>query len=117
MSSTANQPQIDITQDGNRLIARFQQCDSLNEFNAERVGQLLSGLALDHADKNVVLDLNGIQYLTSTILGHLMALHKKLRTTGGKLSLENLRPAVKDVFHATLLDQVLDIRADDPPRN
>jgi anti-anti-sigma regulatory factor len=41
----------------------------------------------------------------------LMALHKKLRASGGRLRLENVLPAVRDVFHATLLDQVLDIQA------
>lgn len=109
MSSQTQVLQLDITPDGSRFVVRFLHCDSLNEYNADRVGQLLSKLAITHADKLVVLDLSTISYLTSTILGQLMGLNKKLRGGGGRLMLENLRPAVQEVFHATLLDQVLDI--------
>jgi len=111
MSSHTQELQLDVTPDGKRSLARFLHCDSLNEYNADRVGQLLSDLAVAHADKQVVLDMGTVQYLTSTILGHLMALHKKLRASGGRLRLENVLPAVHEVFHATLLDQVLDIQA------
>ncbi|MSR54947.1 MAG: anti-sigma factor antagonist [Gemmataceae bacterium] len=106
----AQELQIEVTRDGNRSVVRFLHCDSLNEYNADRVGQLMSELAVGHADQQVVLDMSTIQYLTSTILGHMMALHKKLRASGGRLRLENVLPAVRNVFHATLLDQVLDIQ-------
>ena len=110
MSSRTQELQLDITRDGKRSVVRFLHCDSLNEYNADRVGQLLCELAVDHADRQIVLDLGSIQYVTSTILGHFMGLNKKLRSSGGRLTLENVRPAVQDVFHATLLDQVLDIQ-------
>jgi len=111
MSSRTLDLQLEVTNDGQRSVVRFLHCDSLNEYNAERVGQLLSELAVEHADRHVILNLDSIQYLTSSILGQLMGLNKKLRAGGGRLTLENVRPAVGNVFHATLLDQVLDIQS------
>ena len=51
-----------------------------------------------------------MEYVTSTVLGHLVALNKRLQTSGGRLTLENVRPAVRDILKVTLLDQVLDLR-------
>jgi anti-sigma B factor antagonist len=111
MSADSNQPGLDVTQDGSRTIVRFVNCNSLNEFSSDRIGQLLSGLAADKANRQIALDLENIQYLTSTVLGHLLGLHKRLIANGGHLSLENVGSAVRDVFRVTQLDQVLDIRS------
>jgi anti-anti-sigma factor len=111
MSADSLEPRLDVTQDGNRTVVRFVNCTSLNEFKSDRIGQLLSGLVADKPDRKITLDLDNIQYLTSTILGHLLVLHKRLAMGGGHLSLENVKPAVREVFGVTQLDQVLDIRA------
>ena len=110
MSASSHEPRLDVTRDADRMVIRFVNCTSLNEYTSDRVGQLLSALALDKSNQQVALDLDNIQYLTSTILGHLLGLHKKLVGGGGHLSLENVRPSVRDVFRVTQLDQVLDIR-------
>ena len=61
-------------------------------------------------DGVVALDLANVEYVTSTILGHLVALNKRLHGAGGRLTLENVRPAVREILNVTLLDQVLDLR-------
>jgi len=71
--------------------------------------QLLA-LADPAGTKVVALDLGNVEYVTSTILGHLVALHKRLHGADGRLTLENVRPAVQDILRVTQLDQVLDAR-------
>jgi anti-anti-sigma factor len=110
MSADSLQPRLDIVRDGNRTVVRFVNCSSLNEYTSDRVGQLLLEVAAKGKDQHVALDMSNIQYLTSTVLGHLIVLHKRLMMGGGRLSIENVCPAVRDVFRVTLLDQVLDIR-------
>jgi anti-anti-sigma factor len=110
MSADSLEPRLDVVRDGERTVVRFSNCNSLNEFTSDRVGQLLVGVASNRADQHVVLDMSNIQYLTSTVLGHLIVLHKRLTMGGGRLTIENVCPAVRDVFRVTLLDQVLDIR-------
>lgn len=110
MPADPNEPGIEVSRDGDLTRVRFVNCTSLNEFASDRVGQLLVDLGAKTPDRHVVLEMGNIQYLTSTVLGHLLVLHKRLATGGGRLSLANVTPAVNDVFRVTLLDQVFDIR-------
>lgn len=108
MATTSHGPRLEVEREGNRSVVRFRDCTSLDEHTAENVGQQLAGL---HTNEEVVLDVAGIEYLTSTVLGHFIALNKRLRAAGGRLVIANARPAVVDVFRVTQLDHVMDIRA------
>lgn len=110
MSRDSHEPRLQVVRDGDVTVVRFTSATSLNEYTSDRVGQELSSLTLDRADQVVTLDLNNIEYLTSTILGHLVSLNKRLRTGGGRLSVKNAKPAIVEVFRVTQLDQVLDIQ-------
>ena len=110
MAAAAHNPRLDVSADGNRTVVRFVNCTSLNEFNADVVGKQLTALAETHAGQEIVLDLAPVEYLTSTVLGHMVALQKRLAAAGGKLSVENPCPAVRNIFHVTQLDQVLDVK-------
>ena len=56
---------------------------------------------------NVVLDLDGVEFLDSTGLGVIVGLLKRTRTHGGDLRLVCTRPAVCRVFEITALDRTL----------
>jgi anti-sigma B factor antagonist len=102
---------LDITRDGDRTTARFAHTTSLNEYHADLIGKQLLALADAPGTRFVTLDLANVEYLTSTVLGHLVGLHRRLLTAGGRLTLENLRPEVQEILRVTQLDQVLDQRA------
>src|SRR5947209_4847516 len=108
MSTNAPEP-LDVTRDGDRTTARFARLTSLNEYHADQIGKQLLALADAPGTKFITLDLANVEYVTSTVLGHLVALNKRLQTSGGRLTLENVRPAVRDILKVTLLDQVLDL--------
>jgi anti-anti-sigma factor len=109
MSMNSPEP-LSVTRDGDRTTARFARLTSLNEYHADLIGKQLMALADAPGTKFITLDLGNVEYVTSTVLGHLVALNKRLQTAGGRLTLDNVRPAVKDILKVTLLDQVLDIR-------
>jgi len=110
MATDALEPRLDVSRDGQQIVVRFVNCTNLNEYTADLVGRQLLTIADGSPGHEVTLDLAPVEYLTSTVLSHLVRLHKRLLSTGGHLALANLRPAVRDVFRVTLLDQVLDIR-------
>jgi anti-sigma B factor antagonist len=112
MPTDAHEPRLDVSVEGDRTVVRFVNCTSLNEYNADRIGRQLVALGDGKPGKKVTLDLAPIDYLTSTVLGHLVALHKRLAVAGGQLILENCRPTVRNILDITLLDQVLDIKSD-----
>jgi anti-anti-sigma factor len=101
---------LEVSRDGDRTVARFARLTSLNEYHADLVGKQLLALADPPGTRFVALDLGNVEYVTSTVLGHLVALHKRLQGTGGRLTLENVRSAVQDILRVTQLDQVLDLR-------
>lgn len=101
---------IQVTHDGDRVTARFDRMTSLNEYHADQIGKQLLALADGPDVRFVILDLANVEYVTSTVLGHLVGLHKRLQPVGGRLTLVNVRPAVQEILRVTLLDQVLDAR-------
>lgn len=74
-----------------RLKGRF-------DFNAHREFRDAVDLALkDDAQREVQVDLAGVDYLDSSALGMLLMLRDKARGTGRTVSLANCRGAVKQV--------------------
>jgi anti-anti-sigma factor len=106
MAAEAPAPLV-VTQDGDRTVARFAHQTSLNEYHADQIGKQLLALADPAGTKVVALDLGNVEYITSTVLGHMVGLHKRLQAAGGRLLLENVRPPVRDILRVTMLDQVL----------
>jgi anti-anti-sigma factor len=82
----------------------------LSEANAEELGKELSRLAEGSAPPRLRLDLARVRSLTSTVLGKLVGLHKRVRAAGGELTLLNVAGVVYEVFEVTRLHQVLDVR-------
>ena len=109
MATNAPEP-MEVTRDGDRTTARFARLTSLNEYHADQVGEQLLALADPPGTRFVTLDLGNVEYVTSTILGHLVALNKRLKGAGGRLTLDHVRPAVLDILRVTQLDQVIDTR-------
>jgi len=56
-----------------------------------------------------VLDFAGLDYISSAGLGVLLAAQKELGAKGLGLKLVNLNPYLKDVFHLSGFDQILEI--------
>jgi len=78
-------------------ILRSEDLDTLTDRASEKPGVQL------------VLDLGDVQYLSSTALGKLINLKKKVMGVGGRLRIENPHSDLLEVFRITRFDQVFDI--------
>jgi anti-anti-sigma factor len=56
------------------------------------------------------LDFGNVEFLTASALGHLVVLHKEAEALGGRLTLYNVGAMVYEVFAATRLTTLLDVR-------
>jgi anti-sigma B factor antagonist len=57
----------------------------------------------------MILNLSGVERLSSDMLGEMITLHKKLQGLGGRLALCCLKPKLTEVFEVLQLDQLFAI--------
>ena len=58
----------------------------------------------------VVIDFTIVQFLSSSVLGLLIRISKKIYEQNGQLRLCNINPKIFSIFEITRLDEVFDIR-------
>jgi len=73
------------------------------------VADQLFGLVGEANGNELLLDLQNVQYVTSTGLTVLLALHRKLHAAGGRLSLCNPSPQVAEVLDVTRLNTLFEV--------
>jgi anti-anti-sigma regulatory factor len=83
-------------------------------FLAEPFAPWLFGLVRDMPGRQVHLDCDGVEDLSSKMLSTLLALQKKVKEGGGRLRLFNLGPDQYEVLAATCLTKVLDAQVRKP---
>src|SRR6516164_10323274 len=66
----------------------------------------LEGLTDELGECHLLLDFTNVEFITSVELGTLVGLHKKMRASGGRLTLFNLNP---QVFEVTRLETLIRI--------
>lgn len=59
--------------------------------------------------RQVQLDLSGTNYMDSSGVGWLLTCHKRMKQSGGRLTLHAPHPIVANVLQVLKLDKVLDI--------
>ncbi len=109
MLSRTAAPSLEITRRDNQMIVQVSGCDCLNEASAEFLGGQLDRLAAETEGTHLLLDLNGIAGMTSVGLGKLIGLHLRLRASGGRLTLLNVRSLVRTALAASHLDRLLEV--------
>lgn len=72
----------------------------------ESVG--LKGL-INQGVKKLVIDLDGVRFLGSYVLGHLIVVHKLMREAGGSVKLNCPEKEILEVFRITKLDSIFQV--------
>src|SRR5262249_10564014 len=71
-------PSLAVRREDDETIVRFIDLDRLDEYNSEVAGQQLCRLAERLSRTRLVLDLTSIRFMTSSGLGKLVALNRKM---------------------------------------
>jgi len=91
-----------------RVVAeRLVDLPVLDEFRDQLFAQ-----AGSRPKMKLVLDVSAVTYLSSSALGKLVAVYKKVKETGGAMVVAGLKPALLPVFKVTSLDKVFEFHAD-----
>jgi anti-sigma B factor antagonist len=95
-------------------IARFAGAEFLVEAAAVRAAcARLARLADEAQPTRLVLNFRGVRYLSSEVLGELVALQKQVGDRGGRARLCGLDPLLRDILRVTRLDGVFDLCTDE----
>lgn len=85
-------------------VVRFTVPRLTEEINLEQLGHELCILIEQHGCRKMVVSLTGLEYLTSSGLGKLIALHRKMHRETGSVVFCDASPTVTDILHASRLD-------------
>jgi anti-anti-sigma factor len=111
MSLQLKRPPLTDGRSGDAIVVSFTGSKvTLDEEILNRSHEQLLALTDEHCKSDLLLDFHNVDYLTSTTLDTLVALHKKLVARGRRLTVVNLSPQVHEIFTATMLDKLLNLR-------
>lgn len=105
--SAATSLHVDI--DGDSAVVRIPatKFGTLDDGSAD---QRLLRLVHELDQSHLTLDFGAVDFLSSLGLTALLAVHKHLRASGGRLTVVNVRPHVSEIFAVTHLTTLLDVR-------
>ena len=103
---------ISLCERGDVVVAAFALDQFTDDDNVEILGHELFTLPDQFDAKKVILSLHNVTRVTSSVLGKLITLHRKLHRRAGKLIVCNLKGDVARVIRTSKLWEYLHI-ADD----
>ncbi len=74
--------------------------------------EVVAGL-IEKGNKQILLNLQGVEYVDSAGLGELVGTHTTLQRAGGQLKMVNVNQRVQELLKATSLHKVFDVHEDE----
>jgi anti-sigma B factor antagonist len=65
-----------------------------------------------HGRPSLVIDMHEVGYMSSAAIGKLVALHKQVKGSKGRMAIAGLRDSLKPLFKVTGLDKLFDFQPD-----
>jgi anti-sigma B factor antagonist len=94
-------------------VVKFRDKKILDEASIQELGAELFALVEQQNRKAVLLNFDGVDFLSSAALGKLITFDRKVKAAKGRLKMSNIRPEILEVFQVTKLNRVFDIRGEE----
>jgi len=101
-----------IHKDGGITVVEFLNVRMLDDTNINRMAAELSALVERTTDPRFLIDFSNIKFMSSQVLGKIIALHKQVTKRKGVLKLCGISKEIFEVFKIMKLDKILDIHPD-----
>ena len=95
------------------LTVLFEDSRILDETKIEQVFNDLMDMLNKTTEERVILNFSNVKFMSSSMLGKLVQVHKKCGEFKVKMKLCSIDPEIRQVFKITKLDKLFDIEADD----
>ena len=100
---------IETSEVGGVTVARFVERKILEAAHIQELGEELLHLVEHDGNKDLLLDFDNVEFLSSAALNKLIILEKKIKAKSGQMKFCNLTPEIREVFVITRLNQLFDI--------
>ena len=87
----------------------FNDRELLDEAVIKQLDREIMSLVGEKNPQNILLDFSKVDFMSSSFLGLLVKLHKRVSERNGQLKLCNIDKKIKKVFQITQLDKILHI--------
>ncbi len=104
---------IEVSKNGIVYVARFLETKILNDMVIEGIARELNDVAAQEDCTNLLLNFSGVGFLSSSVLGKLITLNKRMKGKGGRMVLCEMKPEIYELFTLTNLTKIFDIRDDE----
>lgn len=91
-----------------RRVQLFEVIGRVDSTNASELGNAMDK-AVDDGKSNLVLDLGGVEYMSSAGLREMVRILKRVKRVGGDLRIANPSERVREVLELAGLDSVFEI--------
>lgn len=107
-----SQQKFTVSRIGNTTVVKLNGPRITDQVYVSELGDELVAV-LDAADPpDLLIDLDDVEFLSSSVLGKLIRLLKRVREKNGRLRLCSIRPSILEVFEITQLHKVFEIYPD-----
>jgi len=103
-----------IRKQGSVAIVSFLTPGILDQASVNSIGNEMMELVEKEGWRRMLIDLSAVKYLSSSMVGRFIALHKKMVELEGEIKLCSIDPSIYEIFETMRLDKVFDIHPDEP---
>ena len=92
-------------------VVRFMDAKILDEVAITEIGEQLNAIVKQSDSPRLVLDFSLVTHMSSSALGVLITVHKRIREKNGELRLACIQPSIYEVFVITRLQEIFHIHS------
>ncbi|HUS71443.1 MAG TPA: STAS domain-containing protein [Sedimentisphaerales bacterium] len=105
-------PKISVEYADNSTIVTFVDEKILEEMDIQALQGSIMPVVEEAKRIKLILDFCNVRFLSSTVLGLLLRISKKVYEQDGQLRLCNISPRIYEIFKITRLNKIFDIYED-----
>jgi anti-sigma B factor antagonist len=114
LSQAGDRPRLRVRTIERTALIRFEDAEFLfDEEIIRELGEQLDRLIKDDGHSRLLVNLDGVRYLSSAVLGKLAWLEQQVEPVHGRVQLCGLDPLLRDMLRITHLDRVFDVCSDE----
>ncbi|MHC4981831.1 MAG: STAS domain-containing protein [Planctomycetota bacterium] len=104
-------PRLELLVKHGVTVAKFLDAKLLEEASIREIGEQLKALVGQADPLKLVLDFSSVTHMSSSALGALITVHKKVQEKNGQLRLACIHPSIYEVFVITRLKEIFHIHS------